>query len=102
MRWGEVRTGCSHHAVHLCCTAQAEAADEPLAVRQVVMRAAAKEALTRAWRTRKARSMYGSAEQYLELVQQVRTTRPAARDPTPWEGERPRLSAMSATIQLAI
>ncbi|GLC33986.1 hypothetical protein PLESTM_000141000 [Pleodorina starrii] len=50
---------------------QAEAEDEPLAVREVVVGEAARAALERAWRARKAHSMYRSAEQYLELVRQV-------------------------------
>ncbi|EFJ52642.1 hypothetical protein VOLCADRAFT_102619 [Volvox carteri f. nagariensis] len=50
---------------------QAEADDEPLKVAEVVVGEAARAALTRAWQSRKAHSMYGSAEQYLELVRQV-------------------------------
>ncbi|GLC54118.1 hypothetical protein PLESTB_000825600 [Pleodorina starrii] len=73
---------------------QAEAEDEPLAVREVVVGEAARAALERAWRARKAHSMYRSAEQYLELVRQVRlvhwsrffyriTARPAILAPCP-------------------
>ncbi|GIL78924.1 hypothetical protein Vretimale_220 [Volvox reticuliferus] len=50
---------------------QAEAEEEPLAVREVVMDQTARGALMRAWQARKAPSMYSSAEQYLELVRQV-------------------------------
>ncbi|GLI66014.1 hypothetical protein VaNZ11_009717 [Volvox africanus] len=50
---------------------QAEAEEEPLAVREVVMDQTAQDALMRAWQARKAHSMYSSAEQYLELVRQV-------------------------------
>ncbi|KAG2423016.1 hypothetical protein HXX76_015614 [Chlamydomonas incerta] len=56
---------------------QAEADDEPLAVGEVVVGPAARAALTSAWSARRALygrgqgPMYGSAEAYLQLVQQV-------------------------------
>eukprot|EP00198_Chlamydomonas_reinhardtii_P009651 XP_001698988.1 predicted protein [Chlamydomonas reinhardtii] len=58
---------------------QAEADDEPLAVGEVVVGAGARAALTSAWAARRELygrkgghgPMYGSAEEYLQLVQQV-------------------------------
>ncbi|GFR42721.1 hypothetical protein Agub_g3607 [Astrephomene gubernaculifera] len=50
---------------------QAEADDEPLAVGEVVVGQTAAAAITRAWQARRSHSMYGSAEDYLDLVRQV-------------------------------
>ncbi|KXZ51893.1 hypothetical protein GPECTOR_11g327 [Gonium pectorale] len=57
---------------------QAEAEDEPLAVSQVVVGPQAAAALAAAWGTRRASSMYDSAESYTELQLVVSSAPPAA------------------------
>lgn len=60
------------------CT-QAEAEDEPLALSQVVVEEGPRAALERAWAARRQHSMYGSGEEYLQLVTQVGAAGGAAR-----------------------